>query len=184
MGVRRRRRAFACTLAIGALGITAAVAYAVNLTADGGFETPVVAGGFQTFGTGSTIGGAWHVDSGSADVVHTSLAPFKGKQSLDLDGNSPGAISQDVPTAAGNDYKIAFKLAGNLFCAPVVKTVSVRWNGVEVGRFTFDTTGKSATNMGYVGKKAIGHATGAHSTLQFASLDTPSAADRSSTTSR
>jgi choice-of-anchor C domain-containing protein len=174
MARRARRGALAAALAAGALAVAASVAYAANLAGDGGFESPVVAGGFQTFPAGSTLGGAWHVDSGSADVVHTSLAPFKGKQSLDLDGNAPGAISQVVSTSAGKDYKIAFKLAGNPLCAPVVKTVSVRWNGSEVGQFTFDTTGKTAQNMGYVGKKAIGHATSSSSTLQFASLDASS----------
>jgi choice-of-anchor C domain-containing protein len=168
------RRALAGALVIAAFGVATTAALATNIAGNGSFESPKLVSGFQTFNAGQTIGGAWHVDSGSADVVVTStLAAAKGRQSLDLDGGSVGAISQSIPTSAGHDYKIGFKLAGNPLCGAHVKTVSVRWNGSEVAQFTFDTTGKTPTNMGYLGKKAVGHATGATSTLSFVSLDAP-----------
>jgi choice-of-anchor C domain-containing protein len=169
-----RRRALAGAAVVVALGALTTAALAANLVGNGGFESPKLTGGFSEFFSGQTIGGAWHVDSGSADVVYTTtLAAAKGHQSLDLDGSSAGAISQVIHTAAGSAYKVAFKLAGNPLCSPIVKTLSVRWNGSEIGHFTFDTTGKTPASMGWVGRSAVGHATAATSTLAFVSLDSP-----------
>jgi choice-of-anchor C domain-containing protein len=166
------RRVLAGALVIAAFGVVTTAALATNLAGNGGFEKPKLVSGFQTFSAGQTIGGTWHVDSGSADVVTTTtLAAAKGRQSLDLDGGSVGAVSEPIATTAGHDYKLGFKLAGNPLCGVKVKTLSVRWNGSEIGHFTFDTTGKTPTNMGWVGKKAVAHATGSTSTLAFVSLD-------------
>ena len=79
---------------------------------DGEFNTPYAGGGFTTYGTGGNFGG-WNVVSGSVDLIggYWQSATLGGG-SVDLDGNSPGAINQLITTGAGS-YVLNFSLSGN-----------------------------------------------------------------------
>jgi len=136
--------------------------------ANGSFETPALPpGSAQAFVGGQSIG-AWKVNAGGSVDVMTSgfWQAADGKQSLDLNGDSPGGISQTFNTLGLLTYRVSFKLAGNPVGGPTVKTGQVLANGHVVGNFSFDTTGKTTTNMGYV-SKAVFFPGGGSTTLQF-----------------
>jgi choice-of-anchor C domain-containing protein len=175
--MKRTRRVLVGALVISACVATAATGASANLALhliyDRGFEQPKIDQPVETFDTGSYLDNEWIVDAGSVDLVQTgTLAAAKGAQSIDLDGSEPGSVTQYMNTGASDlTFTVKFMLAGNPTCGPAVKTVSVRWAGVEVGRFSFDTTGKTPTNMGWVAKKLTVHGTPANPGLSFVSLD-------------
>ncbi|WP_371780338.1 choice-of-anchor C family protein [Streptosporangium subroseum] len=139
---------------------------------NGGFETPPTTGqAFQD--TGSSLG-AWKVTAGSVDLIGVGgpLLPAKGKQSLDLTGYRPGTIEQTIPTTAGRCYTVSFALAGNTFGPPVVKAgyARVTQGPLTVQKnFTFDITGKTPLNMGYVRERLHFCAEGPEATLSLVS---------------
>ena len=93
-----------------------------NLVQNCSFEEPAVpAGSFSTFGPGSTGIQSWTVGAaaGASDGVDLVTGTFdtvypvsSGVQSLDLNHDSPGAISQDLTTTPGQRYLLAFSLSG------------------------------------------------------------------------
>ena len=66
--------------------------------------------------------------------------------------------------------RIRFALAGNFEGSPAVKTVSIFWDGKEIGKETFDTTGRTSTAMGWVYKEYTVKATATATPLAFSSL--------------
>ncbi|MDX3763829.1 DUF642 domain-containing protein [Streptomyces sp. AK02-04a] len=97
--------------------------------------------------------------------------PAISGQTVDLDGaiGSAGAISQTFATEPGATYEVTYWLAGNYASGPAVKTGTVTAGGASQA-ISFDTTGKSATNMGYEKKTLTFVADGSgESTLAFAS---------------
>ena len=117
---------------------------------NGDFESSIPAppGGFSTYSTGQNFGG-WTVGKGSIDLINGFWQAANGTYSVDMDGASVGSIFQDVLTSAGGKYDISFAIAGNTYGPPVIKTLDVFWDGANVGTFTFDITGHSASSMGW-----------------------------------
>jgi len=74
-----------------------------------------------------------------------------GNCSVDLNGEGPGSISQELNVIKGHTYEVTFYLAGNFVPAPAVKDLDVSFSGstTPVGQYTFDVTGKGAENMGW-----------------------------------
>jgi choice-of-anchor C domain-containing protein len=142
---------------------------------DGSFETPVVTPGtFQEPRQGQSIG-PWTVTTGSVDLNGAGFyQAADGVQTLDLNGNQIGAVSQTFSTLPLFSYQVTFSLAGNVDAGPSVKTGQVLVNGKAVKNFSFDTTGKTRANMGYVTETLSFLATGTSTTLEFAST-TPGA---------
>ena len=92
-----------------------------------------------------------------------------GKNSIDLVGQACiGGIQQTFDTTPGTSYRLSFALAGNYGAPPAVKPLAVTVNGVTTN-FLFDTTGKSAFNMGWVLKNIDFVASGSTSTVTFVS---------------
>ncbi len=88
-----------------------------------------------------------------------------------MSGNSAGSISQTITDLIiGQSYRLAFYMAGNPDGGPTVKTLNASIDGAS-GDFTFDTTGKSTTNMGYVRKFLDFTATSTSALLSFTSKD-------------
>jgi choice-of-anchor C domain-containing protein len=83
-----------------------------NLLTDGNFEDPDVGDMYQQFDKGDTIG-AWTVESGSVDLTGKWWDAASGKQSLDLNGDKTGSISQQVETKQGESYVVRFAMSGN-----------------------------------------------------------------------
>lgn len=93
-----------------------------------------------------------------------------GQYSLDLDGNTPGAISQTFDTNIGDNYTISFYMAGNPFGGSAVKQMSVT-AGAATQDYTFDVASHSDTSMGWTLNTLNFTATGTSSTVTFTSLD-------------
>ncbi|MFJ2414616.1 choice-of-anchor C family protein [Streptomyces brevispora] len=137
---------------------------------DGSFEYPVsTTGGFIEFVAGQPIG-PWQVTRGSVDLMGAgSWQAAEGDQSVDLSGVAAGAVSQTFTTVPGTKYTVTYALAGNTAGPPAVKTGQVLVNGQNFQDFTFDITGKTYTNMGYVYRQVNFVATEPTTTLAFAS---------------
>jgi choice-of-anchor C domain-containing protein len=149
------------------LALATAAQADTNLAADGSFSEGAGAGSFSTVAAGGDIG-AWNVTSGSVDLIGSYWTAPAG-YSIDLDGNSPGAISQDLSLAAGS-YLLTFSLAGNPDGGSASKGVEVSVDGVTRD-FTFDTTGQGKNSMGWVTESILFSNIDATTTLSFTSKD-------------
>ncbi|MFE1358797.1 choice-of-anchor C family protein [Streptomyces harbinensis] len=137
---------------------------------DGSFEYPVVTPGrFVELPAGQTIG-PWQITSGSVDLIGAGFwQAAEGDQSVDLSGGTAGTIAQTFTTVPGTTYTVTYALAGNFGGAPTVKTGKVLIDGQNLQDFSFDITGKSATDMGYVYRQFTFVATATATTLSFVS---------------
>lgn len=91
-----------------------------QIITNGSFETPNVST-FVTINAGQTTIAPWVVNLGSVDVVDSNFngAPaFQGQQYLDLDGISPGRVTQPFATTPGLSYTINFAYANNYLNQP------------------------------------------------------------------
>jgi choice-of-anchor C domain-containing protein len=139
---------------------------------NGSFESPRIASNtFVTFGAGQFIG-PWRINSGSADLIGLGYwQAAEGDQSLDLNGVVPGAVSQTFTTIPGTTYSVTYRLAGNPGSGPTVKTGVALIDGQNFQDFSFDITGKTRANMGYVGRQFAFVATNDTTTLAFTSTN-------------
>ncbi len=157
----------ATVLAVG----MATSAFAAPLVTNGSFETGTNPGWFSTLGAAdSTTIPGWTVQSGTVDYIGTYWTASQGDRSVDLTGFTPGAVSQTLVTVPGHNYKVTFDLAGNPAGLPAIKTLNVDAGATPVV-YTFDTTGKTLTDMGWESKTFNFTATSASTTLTFASQD-------------
>ncbi|MFF5079659.1 DUF642 domain-containing protein [Actinoplanes sp. NPDC000266] len=142
-------------------------------TFGGGFEQPYVEGAYYRYATGTRLG-PWTVTKGDVDVASNSLWQVtEGRQNLDLDGGQQGAVTATFPTEPLLTYRITYDLAGNYAGPPVVKTGELRVNGKLIQALSFDTTGRTATNMGFTRRTAYVLAKSDSFRLEFASTTTP-----------
>lgn len=147
-------------------------AQAMPLTiVNGDFATPAApAGGFSTFAGGSTAITGWTVLGGSVDLVNSYWQLPPTGQSVDLDGNSPGGLSQTVATTPGQSYTISFLLSGNPDGGPLTKQLSVS-AGLGAQLYTYTTGSNSHADMMYVPETFTFTATSSSTTLTFLSGD-------------
>ncbi len=115
----------------------------------------------------------WTVTSGSVDFVTTLWhQPQTGGYSIDMNGLSPGTISQTFTTTPGRTYVVTFYLSENPGTSgqDLSKTIQVSAAG-KTESFTFD---KSTwwDNMQWTLEKFVFIATDVTTTLSFTSLDT------------
>jgi choice-of-anchor C domain-containing protein len=149
-----------------------------SLIENGSFERidmETWAGGFWTPNGGSAAIPGWTVTGVSVDYV---VAPYwqasDGIASLDLNGTTvvngayQGGVSQTFATVAGQQYVVKFDLAGNPDAR--VQNLVVTAPG-ETQSYSFNTAGKTLAAMGYTTEQFSFTATGATSTLTFASAD-------------
>jgi choice-of-anchor C domain-containing protein len=121
---------------------------------------------------GSTVIPGWVVSVGSVDWE--GLPPLgwqssNGSNSLDLVGSGGvGGVQQTFDTIPGVTYLVSFDLAGNFAAPPVIKPLAVTVNGVT-RNYTFDTTGKTGLNMGWLPQSFTFVASGTSSTINFVS---------------
>ncbi|MGA2801073.1 MAG: choice-of-anchor C family protein [Verrucomicrobiota bacterium] len=144
-----------------------------NLVLDGGFEQGAVSGPFQTYTAVSTMGG-WTVTAGSVDLIGNYWQPAQGSQSVDMAGfYANGTIQQPINgLTAGAWYYFTFDMSGNPDGPPTIKTLDVTFgNTTQV--FTFDTTGISHANMGWVLDSGWFQASGSSTVLSFTDASAP-----------
>ncbi|MEP7366258.1 MAG: DUF642 domain-containing protein [Acidobacteriota bacterium] len=104
---------------VAVLALTQSPLLAANLLVNGGFETPVIAGGpgYLQIDFGSEPGGfGWTVTTNSVDIVENG--PYgtfiEGVQGLDLIGlGSTGGITQTFATTSGLTYLLLFYYSDN-----------------------------------------------------------------------
>lgn len=161
-------------LAVSALIVTPV--QAANLIQNGSFETATVnpnPGDFIRLDAGSTAITGWTVSQGTIDYIGTYWQASEGSRNLDLSGSNAGGIQQTFNTTVGETYRVTFDLAGNTDYSPTIKEMRVSAGGNSAD-FSFDITGKSRSNMGWVSKSWGFTATGTTTTLSFLNLvDTP-----------
>jgi choice-of-anchor C domain-containing protein len=131
-----------------------AAAGPINIVRNGSFETPSVGlGNNIPYFANIEFADGWTLDAGSID--HTGEGFWQaadGVQTVDLSGHfQTGSIYQDLTTTPGQSYRLRFALAGNpAEDSQPIKIGVVSWGDDEVGRFTFDTTETSYTDMGFI----------------------------------
>ncbi|MGO4754919.1 choice-of-anchor C family protein [Streptomyces sp. 2MCAF27] len=137
---------------------------------DGSFEYPTApANAFSTLSSGQSIG-PWKVTSGAVDLIGAGFwQAAEGNQSVDLNAVQPGAVAQTFSTQAGRKYTVRYSLAANPEGGPAVKTGRVLIDGQNFQDFSFNSTGTSRTNMGYVTREVTFVANNNTTTLGFAS---------------
>ena len=141
----------------------------VNLLVNGSFEEGSDPGeqGWKPLDKGSKDIKGWEVTRGQIDYVSTYWEAADGKRSLDLHG-SPGygGVKQTFKTKKGQKYRLSFALAGN-----PVGSVAVKQLGVKVAdkeeEFSFNTSCKSTTDMGWANQVVDFTATGVETTLEI-----------------
>lgn len=144
---------------------------AANLIQNGSFETATIDPGASFIGlyAGSTAITGWTVSQGTIDYKGTLWQASEGSRSLDLSGGNDGGIQQTFNTTVGETYRVTFDLAGNTFTSPTIKDMRVSAGGSSAD-FSFDTTGKSNSNMGWLSKSWDFTANSTTTTLEFISL--------------
>lgn len=145
---------------------------AANLIQNGSFETATVnpnPGDFIRLDAGSTAITGWTVSQGSIDYIGTLWQASNGSRSLDLSGENAGGIQQTFNTTVGKTYRVTFDLAGNPNTSPTIKQMRISAAGSS-DNFSFDITGKSTTNMGWLSKSWDFTANSTTTTLEFISL--------------
>ena len=115
----------------------------------------------------------WSVTGNSVDLIGTYWqAPRSGGQSVDLDGNAPGGLTQTLHHYRV-EYGISFYLSGNPDGSPASKTLDVSASsGSE--NYTYAIGLNSREDMMYAPETFLFTATGVSTTLSFTSLDTNS----------
>ena len=151
-------------------------AYAVTIT-NGSFETGSINPGSFTFlSSGSTVIDGWTVGgAGGVDYIGTYWTSADGNRSVDLSGGGIGSVSQQLTgMTVGQEYTISFDLAGNPAGGPLVKGLEVSVDAMGGGLFTFNTTGATLSNMGWITQTVTFIATASSATLTFLSQNNTS----------
>jgi choice-of-anchor C domain-containing protein len=177
MGVQMTKLCLLSAVAVAAIG-SASAAWAANVVIDGDFNNSNAT--FSTISSGGSFG-PWSVTSGSVDLVGGYWQSPSGPNfptgtngSVDLDGLSPGAISQDISgLTAGKTYTLTFSLSGNPDGAPATKSLDVSIGSVANDNFTYTIGANTHSNMMYT-LESLTFVAGASNTLSFASQDTAS----------
>jgi choice-of-anchor C domain-containing protein len=139
---------------------------------NGDFELGINPGAqLSTLAAGSTDITGWTVTGGPIDYISGYWEAGSGSRSLDLSALTAGGISQTFDTIAGELYSVDFLLAGNPVGGAGTRTVLVSATGNAAVEYGFDTTGTSTGDMGWEGRIYMFTATGASTTVSFASLN-------------
>jgi choice-of-anchor C domain-containing protein len=150
------------------LAFVANPAQAANLISNGSFENSSSnIGDNGSLSNGSTTLTNWVVTN-EIDYLGSYWSASNGSRSLDLNGSSAGGIQQTFTTTIGATYNVSFDLAGNPDNA-ILKQLEVS-AGSYSQNFSFDNSGKSTTNMGWLTKNFSFVANSSSTTLQFSSL--------------
>ncbi|HET9342316.1 MAG TPA: choice-of-anchor C family protein [Candidatus Eremiobacteraceae bacterium] len=142
-----------------------------NLIANGSFEKGSTPGEWLTIKAGSSDLDGWTVSKGTVDIVGTLWPASDGDRSIDLDGTSFGAISQDVKTDPGKTYVVTFDFSGNAYGPPTIKTMQLS-AGDDSTQLSFDVSKRPYRSMGWQTHTWRFVAKGKSTTIEFESLDT------------
>ena len=148
----------------------AAPAGAQRVVNNGDFEVPDAGDDFVTWQAGETFGG-WTVRKRKCGSAGTSLA---GCQRFASRLISPAIRKvRSIKTCVrqpGQSYHLRFAMAGNPEGPPRVKKMQVSWNSAPLATLSFDTTGHSNGDMGWVYLDFQVEATSMTTRLSFQSM--------------
>jgi choice-of-anchor C domain-containing protein len=165
-------------LAPALLALAAARTPGESILVNGSFEEGPAVGGFLNLAGGATAIPGWIVTGEGIDYVGRYWVSADGLRAIDLDGSArsratpphpQGGIAQTFATTPGTRYRVTFDMAGNPNRPPAVKPMRVSAAG-EQAEFTFDITGRSGSDMGWVSKSWEFTANDGSTTLEFRSL--------------
>jgi choice-of-anchor C domain-containing protein len=171
-------RTFSRGLALLSAVLSTASYAQVNLLTNGSFESGPSVPPIASFTAGSAAITGWAVLSGNIDYSSNTFGFWvasNGTRSIDLNGNAAGTIAQTFSTVVGQPYLVQFDLAGNFYGGFAVKPVRVSVAG-QTQDFFFDSTGRTATDMGWRTDSLVFTAASGISMLTFASLNLQEAA--------
>jgi hypothetical protein len=142
-------------LLIPAVGLAAeSILSAESILRNGSFESYRGAGFNSNIGAGLD---GWTIGAhGGIDIVFsTGMEPYywqaaDGNVSLSLNYFGPENVSQTMATTLGMTYQLSFSMAAEIYGGPSTRTMDVLWNGVTIGRPSFEYTGQGPTSMGWV----------------------------------
>ena len=144
-----------------------------SLLTNGGFEQPAISAGWIAYGAGSNLGG-WVVGGEGVDLV-TSWQDIEGNQKIDLNAGAEGWVGQTVATVPGTTYLLRFAMAANHETTPPnLKEMEVSFGGEQVAIESFDSTGYTPENMGWVYRTHAVTAASDSTELRFTSLTSSS----------
>lgn len=142
-----------------------------SLIENGSFEVGISppSGGYRTLSAPNTNISGWTVSSGNLDWIRTYWNASDGALSLDLVGTVAGKIEQTFSTNIGEQYAVTFDMAGN----PVTYkgTTQLRVEAADQhADFSFNNSGMTTSNMGWVTNSWLFTAVDTTTTLSFMSL--------------
>ena|SRR5436190_7580664 len=110
--VIRNMKSMSCSLFVALL--SAAISNASAALQNGGFESPVLTGGYATNFSVAPPGFAWTVVSNNIEVLRNDYwQPSSGLQSIDLNGATPSSIYQDFTFSSSGTWRLLFDLSAN-----------------------------------------------------------------------
>jgi choice-of-anchor C domain-containing protein len=124
---------------------------------------------FTTVAGGGNINGVWSVGGVGVDWIGGYWGPAEGNGSVDLSGLGAGSVSTILSTVAGEYYDVSFYMSGNSAGGNAVKQLQVTVGDLNA-TYTFDTTGISTSNMGWILKTGSFLASGSD-VITFTSLE-------------
>jgi choice-of-anchor C domain-containing protein len=148
------------------IGCLFGVALAQPLITNRSFETGTDPRDAAVLAPGSKAIDGWTVVDADISYVGKKWQPGEGARSVGL--LCGGGISQTIQTEPDQTYEVRFTMAGDPNATPSLKTVIVSL-GAETRVFTFDTSGRSTTNMGWASRTHVFKAAAKASTLAFRS---------------
>jgi choice-of-anchor C domain-containing protein len=87
---------------------------ATNIATNGSFENAGCSSAYQTvFSPDSTTITGWTIGGNSIDWICSYWPAQDGSNSIDMSGNAPGAVSQNISTVSGATYDVKFYMSGN-----------------------------------------------------------------------
>lgn len=151
---------------------------------NGGFEQPDL--GFRSVQPGQTWGN-WTC-AGPSDIEYVEAVPngnlpnlqfsaYEGDYWIDLCGvGQASSIYQDIPSlAAGDQYRISFAQAGNVWGSNFNFVMNVVWNGSVVATFSSVHGGNDGTQMNWTLRDVDVTAQAGTNRLQFQAVTATSA---------
>jgi choice-of-anchor C domain-containing protein len=142
-----------------------------SLIENGSFEIGISppSGGYRTLSAPNTAISGWTVSAGNLDWIRTYWNASDGVLSLDLVGTIAGKIEQTFSTNIGELYEVTFDMAGNPVTYTGITQLRVEAAGQHAG-FSFNNSGMTTSNMGWVKNSWLFTAVDTTTTLSFMSL--------------
>jgi hypothetical protein len=105
--------------------------------------------GLYEYSAGQIFGG-WTMAAGGIDLVDEHYwQAGHGNHSVDMNGNGPGTLYQDLPTRVGETYTLTFLLAVNPECGDRVKVLQIWWDGKLLDTLQVSPHGHNDQHMGW-----------------------------------